>query len=201
MREKVLSFPRSLRWLLLGSIIFAAGWSANQWLWQPLPGANSAEVQFARDMAAHHEQAVSMAAVLYNRSADQELRIVALDIILTQQAQIGQMQGWLAVWDQPVAGLRTPMSGMASHTMDGQLMPTMGMATQAEVNALTTLPLAEAERSFLRLMIRHHEGGVQMAQTVVTQTDRAEIVRLANAIVVSQQSEIRTLQDMLADRQ
>ena len=40
-----------------------------------------------------------------------------------------------------------------------------------------------------------------MAQTVVTQTDRAEIVRLANAIVVSQQSEIRTLQDMLADRQ
>ena len=40
-----------------------------------------------------------------------------------------------------------------------------------------------------------------MAQNILAEADRADVVRVANAIVVSQQSEIRTLQDMLADRQ
>ncbi|HMN29918.1 MAG TPA: DUF305 domain-containing protein, partial [Caldilineaceae bacterium] len=67
------------------------------------PAEGSAEVGFARDMAMHHAQAVNLAMLLRDRSDDEEMRQLALDILLTQQAQIGMMQGWLAVWGLPYA--------------------------------------------------------------------------------------------------
>lgn len=194
-----------IRWvlaLLMGISLFALGWLASRTIFNPLPGATSAEVRFTRMMEAHHQQAIAMALTIYNRSSDEELRSVALDIMQTQQTQIGQMQGWMAVWGQPmaapVAAVNDP--AMAGHTtMGSQPMP--GMATQQQVNALSTLPVPDAERSMLQLMIRHHEGAVIMAKDVLTQTKRPEVVRLAQAIVASQQNEIRTLQAMLAARQ
>ncbi len=191
-----------MRHIILGSALVVLGWVGSRTIGNPLPGAGSTEVLFARMMEAHHQQAVTMALAIYQRTTDAELRIVALDIILTQQTQIGQMQGWMAVWDQPLAG---PVEPPHAPTMDDHAMminPSMtGMATQEEVNALSTLPLAEAERSMLDLMIRHHQGGVEMAAAVLSQTDRPEVVRLAQAIVTSQQSEIQTLQAMRAARQ
>ncbi len=155
------------------------------------PDEGSPAVIFARDMAAHHEQAVEIALLVRERSTDAELRQLALDILLSQQAQIGQMQGWLAVWGLPLAGAQPPMAGQAAM---------MGMATQQEVNTLQILPLAEAEISFLQLMIRHHQGGVAMAEVALRQTGRAEVIRLATAIIQSQQSEITYMQRLLNQR-
>ena len=76
----------------------------------------------------------------------------------------------------------------------------MGMATIEQVYALDTLPVAEAEIFFLRLMIRHHQGGVGMAKLVLGQTNRPEVLQLANSIVISQQSEIAYMQDLLKKR-
>lgn len=57
--------------------------------------AGSPAVGFARDMAAHHAQAVEMAVLVRDRTNDPTMRQLALDILLTQQAQIGQIRGWL----------------------------------------------------------------------------------------------------------
>ena len=67
------------------------------------PGKDSPDVGFARDMMTHHAQAVDMATLLRDRTNDPEMWQLALDILLTQQAQIGQMQGWLTLWDGPIA--------------------------------------------------------------------------------------------------
>ena len=142
-------------------------------------------------MATHHEQAVTMALIMYQRSTDENIRPLALDIVLTQQNQIGQMQGWLASWNQPIA--RDP----ADH-QQMTMMP--GMANQQQVNALQTLLLTEAEVSFLRLTIGHHQGGVVMAQEVLCQTKRPEVVGLATAIIQCQQSEIQAMRDLLHQR-
>lgn len=155
------------------------------------PAEGSPEVTFSRDMAAHHAQAVEMALTIRDRSNDPELRQLAIDIVLTQQEQIGQIQGWLALWNRPFSGLQPPMGGQG-------LM--MGMATQAEVNALRTLPVAKAEVSFLQLMIRHHQGGIEMAQSVLERTKQPEVARLATSIVNSQQGEITYMRTMLAKR-
>jgi hypothetical protein len=61
------------------------------------PGDGSAEAGFARAMMVHHAQAVGMAEIVRDKTENEDVRILATDIALTQQAQIGQMQGWLAV--------------------------------------------------------------------------------------------------------
>lgn len=179
-------------WLpILFLAVLVAGLGAF-WIWKSrAPAEDSPEVTFARDMAAHHAQAVEMALVARDRSTDAELRTFALDIMLTQQAQIGQMQGWLGVWGRSLAGATPPMLGQ------GEMM---GMATQQQVNDLQTLPVNQMEVAFLQLMIRHHQGGVMMAQAALRQTNRPEVARLATAIVQGQQSEIAYMQELLKRR-
>jgi uncharacterized protein (DUF305 family) len=171
------------------------------WLWwnaRP-PAEGDPAVTFARDMSAHHKQAVEMALIIRDRTADAELRQLLIDVILTQQAQFGQMQGWLQAWDLPAAGLQPPMTSPMLH--NGQLMAItpemMGMQPQAKVNELGTLELAQAEIQFLQLMIAHHRGGVQMAESVLAQTQRPEVRRLAESIITAQTGEISYMQELL----
>lgn len=175
--------------LLIGGAALAA------LLWPRFPGDDSAEAGFARDMSVHHAQAVEMAELIRPRTEDPELRQLATDIVLTQQAQIGRISGWLDVWGLRATGTQPPMAWMG---MGGQ--PVIGMASQADVNALATLSVAEAEERFLRLMIRHHRGGVLMAEAILERTDREEVVRLAESIVVGQTAEIEAMQAMLEAR-
>ena len=77
-----------------------------------VPGETGPDVRFARDMSAHHIQAVEMSVTLLKRARDPAVRLLAQDIALTQQAQIGQMSGWLMAWGRPLAGREAPMAGM-----------------------------------------------------------------------------------------
>ena len=160
------------------------------------PADDSAEAGFARDMAVHHAQAVQMAEIIQRRTESDEIRLLATDIALTQQGQIGQMQGWLAAWRLPQTGDEAPMTWMG-HPTDG-LMP--GMATGEEISALETLPPDEADEQFLRLLIPHHEAAIPMAEAVLAETDRPEVEQLASAIAASQRSEILVMEDLLRSR-
>jgi uncharacterized protein (DUF305 family) len=155
------------------------------------PRENSPEVSFTRDMMAHHSQAVEMTVLIRDRSTDPELRQMTLDMLLTQQNQVGQMFAWLELWGVPQEGLEPPMQGM------GEMM---GMAAQQDVNSLDTLPIEEAEIKFLQLMIRHHEGGVFMAQDVLEKTNNAVVKRLAESIVASQSGEVTYMESLLEKR-
>jgi uncharacterized protein (DUF305 family) len=173
---------RLIVWLVVASSFGCAPREA-------VPAEEGADARFARAMAMHHEQAVEMALTIRDRSADSTLRRLALDIMLTQQAQIGQMRGWLETWHLSVAGSGPPMSG--THSPEH-----MGMATRPQMDSLTALPLGDAERLFLRLMIRHHQGGLAMAEEVLGATARPEVRRLATAIVASQRGEIAYMDDL-----
>jgi uncharacterized protein (DUF305 family) len=157
------------------------------------PGEDSAEAGFAWDMAEHHAQAVQMAEILLRRTENEQIRVLATDILLTQQNQIGQMHGWLASWGLPLTGSEPAMAWMGHPTDD--LMP--GMATAEEISTLETLAPKEADARFLRLMIPHHEAAIPMAEAVLGETDRPEVEQLAGAIAASQEVEIRTMQAML----
>ncbi len=160
------------------------------------PGEGSAEVGFARDMMVHHAQAVQMAEILRDKTDSQELRTMSADIALTQQAQIGQMQGWLAVWGLPPTSTE-PAMGWMGHPTEGR-MP--GMASPEDLNELQKASAEEADVLFLQLMIPHHEAAVPMAEAVLEETDREEVERLAGAIAASQQSEIQLMQGLLNQR-
>ena len=160
------------------------------------PGDSSVEAGFARDMSVHHAQAVEMAEIVRNKTESEEMRTMAADIALTQQAQIGQMQGWLDVWGLPSSGTEPAMSWMG-HPTEGR-MP--GMASPEEINRLRNAPPEEADKMFLRLMIPHHQAALPMARAVLERTDRPEVERLATAIVASQKGEIKIMHEMLERR-
>lgn len=170
-----------------------------------VPAEGSADVGFARDMQAHHAQAVEMALLVRERTDDAELRQVALDIELTQQQQQGQMYGWLQVWGLPQASSAAPMAWADGHGHGGsgegagQRDPMPGMATPEELAELAAADGAEAERLFLELMIAHHEGGVAMARSALELAAEPAVRRLAQAVVDSQTAEIEVLQALLAD--
>jgi uncharacterized protein (DUF305 family) len=160
------------------------------------PSEDSAEAGFARDMVVHHAQAVQMAEIVRGKTESEEIRTLAADIALTQQAQIGQMQGWLQVWDLPPTGTEPAMSWMG-HPTEGR-MP--GMAAPEELDRLQRASPEEADVLFLQLMIPHHEAALPMAEAVLEETERDEVQQLAAAVAASQEAEIRVLQELLQRR-
>lgn len=190
---------RRLLALGLGLLLLAAGLALGFWLARgrtPAVGPDSPEVGFARDMASHHAQAVEMAVVLRENSDDPKMRQLALDIMLTQQGQIGQIQGWLALWGYPLARTGPAMAWMGMPTTD--MMP--GMATDEQLKQLSAAQGVAADGLFLQLMIAHHQGGVAMAQAILDRTQHPVVRQLAQTIVNSQQSEIAYMQDLLEQK-
>lgn len=169
----------------------------------------SVDAGFARDMAAHHAQAVELAVLARDRSTDEEVRTVALDILLTQQNQIGQMAGWLATWGLPAAASAPPMAWMTGdhgHATAGSADAATGHAAmpgwvaREDMLRLTDATGTEADRLFLQLMIPHHVGGVEMAAYAAERAQRPQVVALAENIVRSQDRELVALQAMLDAR-
>ncbi len=163
------------------------------------PGA--VDVGFSRDMAVHHQQAVLMSELLRERGSDVELKAIAVDMVLTQTNQVGQMQGWLALWGEPFAVDEPPMRWMGgSHAHHGEDVPMTGMASQADLNELEGLTGVDAERKYLQLMIPHHQGGVEMAQHAVDHASLPAVRELAQSMLQAQTTELATLQKFLDAR-
>lgn len=159
-----------------------------------------ADAGFARDMQTHHRQAVEMAFLVRDRTTDPGIRTLAFDIITSQQQQAGQMYGWLVQWGLPQTGPRAPMAWVGGHAGHDTATSMPGMATAAELDALRAADGAEAERIFLRLMIDHHAGGVDMAAAALADARTDEVRTLAGAISRAQTTEIALMESMLADR-
>lgn len=174
--------------------VAAVTWTVNELVTHPdTPAEGSPAAGFARDMAVHHEQAVEMAELIRMRTQNPEIRMLAVDIVLSQQAQIGRMHGWLDLWGLPVTGTQPPMAWMGM-PVKGR-MP--GMASVDQIARLQQLSGPEADARFLALMIEHHRAGVEMAEAVLERSREPVVRRLAEAIFTAQQSETAAMTELL----
>jgi uncharacterized protein (DUF305 family) len=156
--------------------------------------SDEVSIGFLRDMKVHHAQAVSMSEIVHRRSSDPELNYLALDILTTQQGQIGIMTGWLDLWRERQSGSGPVMAWM-DH--DG---PMPGMATPGQIAALDALPVAEMELEFLRLMIEHHRGALGMATYAADNAGSPDVAQLARNMNAGQTEEIHLMEQMLTAR-
>lgn len=194
---------------VVGVASFAAGRLST--LANSTPSTTSAEAGFSRDMQVHHDQGVELAMIVRDLTDDPDVRLLAYDIARTQSQQSGQMYGWLTEWDIPQASPEPSMTWMTrpgrsdtghAHTsthVAGEPMP--GLATPAQIAELTAASGVEAEKIFLTLMIAHHQGAIEMAESVLDRADNTSVLTFANGVVLSQTSEIELMQSMLAKRQ
>ncbi|MGC5223951.1 DUF305 domain-containing protein [Micromonospora sp. DT81.3] len=204
------------RWLLIGSAILAVAALAfgigrftafGTGAAPPAPTTDSADAGFARDMQVHHGQAVQMAMLIYEKTEDEGVRTLAYDMATAQSAQAGEMYGWLVQWGlpqsgEPLMGWMSDASGSHSghdvgpSATDDELRAAMGMATPAELAALDAATGTEADCLFLELMIRHHEGAIDMVDAIGERGERARVLAVAKSMGSVQQSEIDAMQSI-----
>jgi uncharacterized protein (DUF305 family) len=166
------------------------------------PGSGGPEAGFARDMSAHHAQAVRMSFIVRDRTDDPETRLLAYDVINTQSAQIGMMTAWLDEWGLPKTDPSGRMRWMSGHGggHGGGAAAMPGMAARGRLADLEKASGRAAEVLFLQLMIAHHRGGVGMARAVLVRTGHDRVRRLARTMVEGQRSEIAQMNAMLRRR-
>ena len=164
------------------------------------PSTDSVDAGFARDMSVHHLQGVEMANLALERATDPQVRSLAFDISATQTNQVGRMQGWLSLWGLSLSTTGERMAWMAGSghqhmSTDGGLMP--GMATEQELAELQTLSGTRFDIRFLQLMIRHHQGGLAMAQYAAQHAEVPQVRSLARSIAETQTAETTTMSQLL----
>ena len=150
-----------------------------------------ADVRFMQMMIGHHAQAVYMTRMAEAAGASDRVLKLAHKIDLSQAGEIALMQGWLAEYGQHVPD---------TNAWRGMSMP--GMLTPAQLEQLGAARGRDFDRLFLQLMIKHHEGAIQMV-TDLLKTPRAaqevDINVLANEIEAAQLAEIELMWQMLAE--
>ena len=154
---------------------------------------NDADVMFAQMMIPHHQQAVEMSDLMLAKAdADPRVLTLARQIKDAQAPEITQMTGWLEGWGFKVQPMDNDMdhSGMSGNGMDG-------MMSDEDMKELEGASGADASRMFLEGMVKHHEGAVEMAQTEISDGENPDAIKLADAIVTSQQQEITVMKDLL----
>ncbi|GAA2417128.1 DUF305 domain-containing protein [Nonomuraea africana] len=152
----------------------------------PQPGAsfNEADVTFAQNMIPHHQQAVEMADLAETRAADAEVKKLAAKIKAAQDPEIQTLEGWLEAWDKPM-----PSGGM-HHGMPG-------MMSAEDMKKLEAAQGAAFDRQFLRMMIAHHEGAIEMAKTEQAKGANDGVKVFAKTIESSQQAEVEQMRKLL----
>ena len=73
-----------------------------------------------------------------------------------------------------------------------------GMMSGDDLTRLDAAQGTDAAKLFLRQMIAHHEGAVEMANAEVRSGQNAEAIRLGRDIAASQTDEIQEMQELLA---
>ncbi|MGH3451183.1 MAG: DUF305 domain-containing protein [Haloechinothrix sp.] len=156
---------------------------------------NQADVMFARQMIPHHQQAVEMAKLVPSRTSNSDVVKLAEEIEHAQDPEIQTMTGWLEQWGAPAP--TTGMDGGMDHGgMDGE-MP--GMMSPEDMEKLEQAKDAEFDRMWMQMMIEHHRGAIDMAETELKQGSNTEAKQLAQQIIDAQQAEITTMNRLLGE--
>ena len=153
------------------------------------PGAADAPhaLQFIDTMIAHHEGAIDMAQLVKTRTNRDEMKKLAQNIIDEQRREIADMQAWRKDWfgdakraiNMDFPGMRIGMGGM-------------------DYVKLAGLKSNEFDVEFIKQMIPHHEGAIEMAKALKADDEKyAELRNMAEAVIETQSAEIERMKGWL----
>jgi uncharacterized protein (DUF305 family) len=141
------------------------------------------EIMFAQGMIPHHQQAIEMSNMALKNSASAEVKKLAKGIISAQQKEMSQLKYWLT-------------ATKSSMTMDHD-MGMNGMLSKGDLAALKKLKGNKFDTAFLKAMIAHHEGALEMV-ALLDGTENAEAKKIATDITKGQSAEITLMKKLLA---
>ncbi len=112
------------------------------------------DVEFLKGMIVHHYQAFLMSEMAPSRTNNQTILDLAGRIDASQIDEIDFMENWLTE-----RGKSVPDPTQTGHSHHHKMM---GMATPEQMNKLEASNSTDFDRLYLNLMIRHHDGAIDM---------------------------------------
>ena len=147
---------------------------------QTMKTSGDPDYDFAMMMKHHHEGAIEMAKAEVAGGTDADLKQKAQKMIDDQRSEI-------AVFDKVLQG--NPPSGNSDYGQKAMAMMTPMNEIKMESGSLDAM--------FASMMIPHHQDAVKMAQEYLKAGKNAELKKVAQNIVSSQQKEVKELQGWL----
>ncbi len=156
---------------------------------------NHADLAFVQMMIPHHAQALQMAELASSRAEDQAVRRLAERVEAAQGPEILLMASWLEEQgvDVPRAAEDPLAYDHGEHGHDGMV----GMLSPAAMEQLRSARGAAFDRRYLRAMVQHHRGAIQMAETVAVEGSALQVNELAADVGATQLAEIDRMRDVL----
>lgn len=137
--------------------------------------------EFLAMMIPHHQEAIDTSKVILEKSENEELKTLAQGIVDAQTAEIAQMETWAVEW----FGEEFSLSNYEL------MMPELSYLIVPQLEG------EELDQAYIRGMIEHHEGAVQMAEELKMVTERPELLEMADNIIEAQTTEIELLKSWL----
>jgi uncharacterized protein (DUF305 family) len=160
-----------------------------------------ADVDFMSGMIPHHAQAVIMAGWAPSHGARKDVAILCERIVVGQRDEILTMQNWLRDRGLPVPDATSTRHKMKMNGVEhDMLMP--GMLTDEEMAALDRARGPEFDRLFLLGMIKHHQGAIDMVDTLFNSYGAAQdqtVYKFASDVYADQSIEIDRMHKMLEE--
>ena len=188
--------PVNLIVMAIGLVLVfgALGWVLGNNHAQPDP--SDVDVGFLQDMHWHHDQATELALTyLSDPGIDPDLRVVANEILVGQNQEIGLMIQMLRDFGKADTNETDTAMAWMGHPTPIASMP--GLATDAQITQLGQASGADADALFVQLMTAHHQGGIEMANDAAARASEADVRTLARQMAGSQQEEIVEMQQLL----
>jgi len=155
---------------------------------------NSADADFVMMMIPHHFQALVLSGLVEDGGSDAEVRALAERIEIEQNGEILMMQGWESSHGLEVTDAEEAYQEMLQ---DPEMVEEMGMATPAELEDLSSAQGTAADLLFLQLMIKHHQGAINMLLDVITNGSDPQMQEWALDMLSVQTVQVDMMQQML----
>ncbi|MGW5690933.1 DUF305 domain-containing protein [Streptomyces asiaticus] len=151
---------------------------------------NQADVTFAQQMIPHHRQAIAMADMAEEHASSSQVKAFAQKIQKEQEPEIQTMTAWLKAWGEQVPH---GMEGMGHN--NASAMP--GMMSDHDMHQLKKASGSGFDTMFLTMMIKHHQGAIDMAKAEKQHGAYGPAKKMAADIVATQSAEITQMRTML----
>ena len=158
---------------------------------------NHTDIAFMQMMIPHHHQALKMSALAEKHARSKSVRILAERIRGAQAPEIQAMSAWLD--ERNIEVPRADADPMKyDHSQHGH-NSMMGMMTPAQMRELSAARGEKFDRLFLKGMIRHHAGAVDMAEDAARDGTDMIVSEMTADVAATQSAEIGRMEDLLAE--
>jgi uncharacterized protein (DUF305 family) len=128
-----------------------------------------------------------------DRSTNADLIALAAKISAEQEPEIKALRVFLVQWDENP----DDDASQGEHGGHGGHGAMAGMVDEATMTKLQSLQGAEFDTLWLKSMISHHQGAIEMAKAEVANGQNEDVKRMAQTMIDTQQAEIAQMNQML----